>query len=53
MHQKKKKKKELSRMFGNNLLLSYFGMTLLFYVFTDAHKTRNGAVLFLERDFKS
>ena len=40
-------------MFGNNLLLSYFGMTLLFYVFIDAHKTGIGAVLFLERDFKS
>ena len=44
---------EVLMMFSDNLLLSYFDMTLSTYIFADAHKTGLGAILCLGEDFEN
>ena len=51
MHQKTFDK--LLKTFSDNLLLSDFDMTLPSYIFTDAHKTGLGAILYQGKDFES
>ena len=51
MHQKTFGK--LLKMFSDNLLWSYFDMTIPSYIFTDAHKTGVGAILCQGKDFEN
>ena len=44
-HVQQKTFDELFKMLSDNLLLSSFDITLLTYIFTDAHKTGLGVIL--------